>query len=80
MRHLIVQIVAEKLLKHNFCTENVTAFYNSQNRLLIELYFDSEKAPNNCERICDIISDELKISLDYSEPVCSGKEARRVDV
>lgn len=72
----ISKIVAEKLLKHNFCTENVTAFYNSQNRLLIELYFDSEKAPNNCERICDIISDELKISLDYSEPVCSGKEAR----
>jgi len=68
--------VSEKLEKYNFKANKVTAYYNSQNRLLLELYFNIENSPKNCERICDIISDEVKLSLDYSEPVFSGKEIR----
>lgn len=68
--------VKEKLEKYNFYVSKVVAYYNSQNRLLLELYFSADDTPKNFERICDIISDEVKLKLDYSEPVYSGKEVR----
>lgn len=72
----ISKAIREKLLKFSFIAKNVIAYYNSQNRLLVELYFDFADAPNNCVRVCDLIADELKLSLDYIEPVHSGKEVR----
>lgn len=72
----ISKMILEKLTKYSFNAKNVIAYYNSQNRLLVELYFSYAEAPKNCVRICDLIADELKLSLDYIEPINSGKEVR----
>lgn len=68
--------IASKLEKYGFNTENVSAYYNSQNRLLMELYFSTNDSPKNCQRICDIISDEINMKIDCSEPVKCGKNVR----
>lgn len=72
----ISKSIREKLTKYNFNAKSVIAYYNSRNRLLVELYFTYADAPKNCERICDLIADELKLNLDYIEPMFSGKEVR----
>lgn len=72
----ISRTVREKLEKYGYKTSNVIAYYNSRNRLLIEIYFELEQAPEGCTRICDLISDELKINLDFTEPMRSGSEVR----
>lgn len=68
--------VAEKLRKFGIVHNNVIAYYNSRNRLLIELYFSYGDCPRSFSRICDLISDELRIPLGSSEAVSSGKEVR----
>lgn len=68
--------VKVKLLKFGLKPKNVLAYYNSQNRLLIELYFACSDQPEASGRICDLISDELRIALSSAEPVYSGKEVR----
>lgn len=68
--------IREKLEKFSFSPRNVIAYYNSRSRLLVELYFSYSESPKNCVRICDLVADELKISLDYAEPVSSGKDVR----
>jgi stage II sporulation protein E len=72
----ISKTIREKLVKFNFNARNVIAYYNSENRLHAELYFSYANAPKNCIRICDLIADELKLSLDYIEPIYSGREVR----
>jgi len=72
----ISRIVHAKLEKYGYRTSNIIACYNSHNRLLIEIYFELEQAPTNCVRICDLISDELKINLNFTEPMRSGREVR----
>ncbi|MDD6635376.1 MAG: SpoIIE family protein phosphatase [Ruminococcus sp.] len=72
----ISKAVKAKLSRYNYNAQNVIAYYNSQNRLLMELYFNAADAPKKCERICDLISDEVKLCLDFSEPVHSGREMR----
>lgn len=68
--------VRAKLKKYSYAAKNVIAYYNNRNRLLIELYFASEDAPSGFMRVCDLISDELRLPLDSAEPVHSGKEVR----
>ena len=72
----ISKSVRTKLEKYGYRTSNIIAYYNNRNRLLIEIYFNLEEAPTNCVRIYDLISDELNISLDFTEPMHSGKEVR----
>lgn len=72
----ISRTVREKLERYGYNISNIIAYYNSRNRLLIEIYFELEQAPANCIRICDLISDELKINLDFTEPMRSGREVR----
>lgn len=72
----ISKVIRDKLRKFDFSPKNVIAYYNSQNRLLVELYFAYSDAPESFTRICDLISDELRIPLDSAEPVHSGKELR----
>lgn len=72
----ISKAIRVKLMKYGFDAKSIIAYYNSQNRLLVELYFSFSDAPDNCVRICDLIADELKMNLDYIEPVYSGKEVR----
>lgn len=72
----ISKTVRFKLEKYGYKTSNIIAYYNSRNRLLIEIYFELEQAPTNCLRICDLISDELKMHLDFTEPMRSGREVR----
>ena len=66
----------EKLEKFGFVPSYVTAYYNNSGRLLAEMYFSAENAPNSVTRICDLISDELRTAFSISEPVNSGKEVR----
>ena len=68
--------VADKLKKFGILHKSAIAYYNSSNRLLIELYFEYKDSPGSIIRICDLISDELHIPLSSSEPVNSGKELR----
>lgn len=68
--------VREKLMKFGFNPKAVTACYNNSGRLLTELYFAPGDAPKNCERLCDLIADELRLDFDFAEPVCSHEETR----
>ena len=68
--------VQEKLRKFDISHKNAVAYYNFTNRLLIEIYFDSSEIPESVSRICDLISDELRIPLAAAEPVDSGREVR----
>lgn len=65
-----------KLEKYGYNAKNVIAYYNNSNRLLIEIYFTKKSEPSSYERLCDLIADEVKISLNFSEPVNSGNEVR----
>lgn len=72
----VSKAVRIKLESFGFRAANVIAYYNSENRLLVELYFSYAEAPKNCVRICDLIADELKMKLDYIEPIYTEKEVR----
>ncbi len=72
----VSKAVRDKLVKFGSSPDNVIACYNSRNRLLIELYFSFNNAPDSHTRICDLISDDLRIPLSCTEPVHSGKEVR----
>ena len=54
----------------------MSACYGESGRLLAEMYFSAENAPASGTRICDLISDELRMALSISEPVSSGKQVR----
>lgn len=68
--------ISANLINHGMNPKNVTAYYNQANRLIIEIYFDIKDVPENRTRICDLISDDLEISLSLSAPVSSAKEMR----
>lgn len=72
----ISKVVRQKLEKFGFEPLDVIAYYNSSNRLLIELYFPGSDSLQSVTRICDLVSDELRLPLESSEPVNSGKELR----
>lgn len=68
--------IKHKLVKFGIITRNIIAYYNSRNRLIAEIYFDREDAPGSGTRVCDLIADELQLSLDCTGPVRSGDEVR----
>ncbi|MCQ2459146.1 MAG: SpoIIE family protein phosphatase [Ruminococcus sp.] len=68
--------IEKKLKKFGYEPSFVTACYNKVNRLIAEIYFTTENAPETSTRICDLISDELKIQFNSTEPISSGKEIR----
>ena len=68
--------IKEKLDKFGIVPISVSACYNSADRLLIELYFSGYEQFEASMRICDLVSDELRIPLVSAEPVYSGKEVR----
>ncbi len=72
----VSKLIRGKLEKFGFPASNVIAYYNSKNRLHVELYFLYAEIPESCTRICDLIADELRMKMDYSEPVNSGREVR----
>lgn len=72
----ISKTVGRKLIKFGYAPKNVIAYYNSRNRLLIEIYFARSDNPESGTRICDLISDELRVALSSAEPIYSGKEVR----
>lgn len=72
----ISKTVSRKLLKFGYNPKNVIAYYNFRNRLLIEIYFAFSDNPESGTRICDLISDELRVALSSAEPIYSGKEVR----
>jgi stage II sporulation protein E len=65
-----------KLSKYGFNAKNVIAYYNFRGRLIAEIYFEMNDAPESYIRICDLIADELRIKLNCAEPVCSGRDVR----
>jgi len=68
--------ISTTLTKHDIAIKNVIAYYNSNNRLLIELYFEYRNAPSKFTRIRDLVSDEIKMPLEAAEPISSGREIR----
>lgn len=72
----ISKMVMNKLNKFGFFPSDVIAYYNSENRLHAELYFYCRNAPESFTRVCDLVSDELKIPLDIASPVNSGEKIR----
>ena len=68
--------VREKLSRFSINSRNVIAYYNSINRLHIELYFSYSERPGDIFRVRDLISDELGIPLDSTEMTDSGREIR----
>ncbi len=72
----ISKMVKNKLNKFGFFPSDVIAYYNAGNRLHVELYFNSRNAPQNFTRVCDLVSDELKVPLDCASPVNSGEKIR----
>ena len=72
----ISRSIRDKLVKFGMKPSSVIAYYNSRNRLLAEIYFSYADAPQECRRICDLVSDELRIPLDSAGIVRSGREVR----
>lgn len=72
----ISRSIGIKLEKYGYKAKKVIAYYNTRNRLHVELYFASSEEPSGYERICDLISDEVRMPLDFAEPVYSGTEIR----
>lgn len=68
--------ISSQLEKYGFAPERVIAGYNSANRMLAELYYDSDRSPKNPERLCDIISGCTGLRLECTAPVCSGSVTR----
>ncbi|SEH66555.1 stage II sporulation protein E [Ruminococcus flavefaciens] len=65
-----------KLEKFGFVILSVIAYYNSRSRLIAEVYFKAENAPENGTRICDLIADELHLQMSCTELIRSGNEMR----
>ncbi|MCM1132294.1 MAG: SpoIIE family protein phosphatase [Ruminococcus flavefaciens] len=68
--------IAKNLENHGMNPSNVTAYYNSANRLIVEIYFSVDEIPESRTRICDLISDELEMNFSVAVPVSSAKEMR----
>ena len=68
--------VRSKLGRSGIKARSVIAYYNSRNRLHIELYFSYAERPEETKRVRDLISDELGIPLTESDMTDSGKEVR----
>ncbi|WP_080676415.1 SpoIIE family protein phosphatase [Ruminococcus flavefaciens] len=65
-----------KLEKFGYIPSSVIAYYNSRSRLIAEVYFSSENAPENGTRICDLIADEFHLQMSCTELIRSGNELR----
>lgn len=72
----VSKIVKNKLNKFGFYPSEVIAYYNAGNRLHTEIYFNRRNAPENFTRVCDLVSDELRVPLENSAPVNSGEQVR----
>lgn len=72
----ISKMINNKLNTFGFFPSNVIAYYNENNNLHAEIYFSKKNAPENFTRICDLVSDELRIPLDSISPVNSGEQVR----
>ena len=72
----VSKIIKNKLNKFGFVPSEVIAYYNNKNRLHAEIYFSHTNTPENFTRICDLVSDELKLSLESIQPVSSGRQTR----
>lgn len=72
----VSKMVKNKLNKFGFYPVQVISYYNEKNRLHTELYFNKKNTPENFTRICDLVSDELKIPFESSLPVNSGEQTR----
>ncbi len=68
--------ITKKLERYGISPRKTIAYFNSYNRLIIELYFLTTEAPDSTVRLCDLAADELEISLDISGPAYSGREVR----
>lgn len=68
--------VSEYLRDRGMKPLRVEAYYNSANRLIVEIYFDNGEIPESTERICDLASDCLEIELISAPKVNSAKETR----
>ncbi|MCR4640047.1 SpoIIE family protein phosphatase [Ruminococcus sp.] len=72
----ISRSIRKKLEKFGIVPQTVIACYNSKNRLLAEIYFSADCAPESSTRVCDLAADELHLQLVCTEPVRSGNEIR----
>ena len=68
--------IRKKLEKFGLAPSQVIAYYNSRNRLLTEIYFPADCAPEDGRRVCDLIADELRLKMGCTEPVRTGREVR----
>ena len=68
--------IKNKLMKFGFIPSYVNACYNANGRLIVEMYFPADEEIPSVTRVCDLVSDELKMKLCCTDPVNSGKEIR----
>ena len=68
--------ISKKLEKFGITPANVIASYNRRGRLVAEVYFSAENAPEESTRVCDLAADELHLRLESTEPVRTGREVR----
>lgn len=68
--------ILKNLENHGMNPSNVMAYYNSANRLIIEIYFAVNEIPESRTRICDLVSDELEMEFAVAVPISSAKEMR----
>ena len=72
----ISKMVKNKLNKFGFYPSQVISYYNEKNRLHTEIYFNKRNSPENFTRVCDLVSDDLRVPLESSVPVNSGEQVR----
>lgn len=69
----ITETLCRTLDKYDIEFNNAIAYYTDENHFIAEIYID-EKNDVILEELCDILSRELCIKLEYSQPfACSGE-------
>lgn len=61
------------LSSYDIVNSSAIAYYNSSDRLIVEIYTDNREK-NSSEEISEILTKELCVPMDYSEPVLGNGE------
>lgn len=65
----ITDTVLRKLEHYGYYCDSVVAYYNAQNRLMIELYCQYQGLDHCMPTICHILSETLNVTLQELDPI-----------
>lgn len=72
----ITDMVLRKLEHYGYYCDSVVAYYNAQNRLMIELYCQYQGLDHCMPTICHILSETLNVTLQELDPIKNESSMR----